>query len=91
MKSKIFKREKEVRNSKILLECKQSAMRYSDKLKAAIDILLEFDEKLVDDIKEVKDSYERTGTPCILLTTEGGYQCLLDKDGDLLASNILGT
>lgn len=87
----ILNREKKKREAEIMNACHRSAREYADKIQAAIDILMDFDEKDVDDIRDVKESYEKTGTPCILLTTPKGYQCLIDKDGNLLASNILDT
>lgn len=66
---------------------RKGAQAYSEKFEAALDLLLDFDAKGVDDIKDLKASLEKTGTPCILMTTKYGYQSLLDISGNLIASS----
>jgi len=65
-----------------------NARQYADKLSSALEMLREFDSKDVDDIYDVKASFEKTGRACILLTTHEGYMCLLDENGKLLASSF---
>lgn len=81
---KIYEREKKSKREQLL----NGARRYIAKLQESVDILMEFDEKDVDDILEVKRSYEMAGTPCMPATTQHGDKCLVDMNGQLLASQL---
>ena len=66
-----------------------SARRYNEKLSSAIELLLEFDDKIVDDIYDVKSSFEKAGTPCVLIhSAYKDFMALVDPDGNLLASSV---
>lgn len=86
---KIFDREKQRRNEDIRNSLRRGAMAYGNKISTALDMLMDFDDRQVQDLDEVKRSLEATGTPCIVFTTAQGYQCLLDVNGKLLASHII--
>lgn len=83
--------EKHIEREKkdVLAKARLNALNYADRITSALDLMVEFDDRRVDDINDVKESFEKTGRACILLTTKEGYQCLLDEDGKLLASGIV--
>ena len=65
-----------------------SAFDYSDRLQCSIDMLLQFDEKNVDDILGVREDYIRAGVFCVLSTINDEYQFLTNESGELLATSI---
>ncbi len=85
----ILKHRKDIERSNALMTTREGASAYLDKLSAALEVLLDFDAKSVDDIQGFKESLEKTGTPVCLATTPDGYQGLFGIDGRLIASNIL--
>ena len=84
----IWKAEKKRIEDGALEATRLGATAYSKRLQAALDVILDFDAKAVDDIKDFRRSLEVTGTPSTLMTTREGYQCLIGVDGELMASNI---
>jgi len=85
----ILDSEKERLRNEALESTRRGAHAYAEKLETALELLLDFDAKRVDDIEDFKRSLEVTGTAGCLMTTKDGYQCLMDVSGELLASNIL--
>ena len=84
----ILNNERKRLNKQALESSRVGAMRYAEKLEAALRVLHAFDDKCTDDIKGLKSSFENTGVVTTLVTTETGYSALVSSDGVLLATAL---